>query len=138
LERLVVVARAVAGRAGRVDARHEEQLDADEAFALARLATSLGDIEREAPGVVAARARGRRCREDPAHAVEEAGVGGEVRARGPADRLLVDANEALDALQAGAEMAARLLGDGRLVARRRVVVVRRLVAEVAADELDQR
>src|SRR5213078_1024977 len=117
LERLVVVARAVAGRAGRVDARHEEQLDADEAFALARLAASLGDVEREAAGVVAARARGRRRREDPAHAVEETGVGREVRARRPADRLLVDAHEALDALHAGAEVAARLFVDGRLVAR---------------------
>ena len=138
LERLVVVARAVAGRAGRVDARHEEQLDADEAFALAGLAAPLGDVEREAAGVVAARARRRRRREDLAHAVEQARVGGEVRARCPADRLLVDAHQPLDALHAGAETAARLLGDGRLVARRLVVVVRRLVAEVAADELDQR
>ena len=47
----------MAGRARRVDARQEQQLDHDEALALARLAAALGDVEREAAGVVAARAR---------------------------------------------------------------------------------
>ena len=129
----------MAGRAGRIDARHEEQLDADEAFALAGLAAALGDVEREAAGVVAARARGRCRREQLPHAVEEAGVGGEVRARRPADRLLVDPDQALDPLHAAGDVAVRLLGDARLVARRQVVVGgRRLVSEVAADQLDQR
>ena len=94
LQRLLVVARAVAGRARRVDARHEQQLDADEALALAGLAAALGDVEGEAAGVVAARARRRRRGEQLAHVVEQAGVGGEVGARRAADRLLVDAHQA--------------------------------------------
>ena len=54
LQRLRVVAGPVAGRARRVDARQEEQLDHHEALALAGLAAALGDVEREPPGVVAA------------------------------------------------------------------------------------
>ena len=47
LERLGVVARAVTGRAGRIDARQEQQLDHHEAFALAvlqRPLATLGEI----------------------------------------------------------------------------------------------
>ena len=86
----------MAGRAGRVDARQEEQLDHHEAFALAGLAAALRDVEREAAGVVAARARRLRRGEQLAHVIEQAGVGREVRARRAADRLLVDAHEPLD------------------------------------------
>ena len=56
LERLGVVARAVAGRARRVGAGQEDQLDRDEALPLAGLAAALGDVEREPPGAVPARA----------------------------------------------------------------------------------
>src|ERR1700733_9036331 len=41
LESLGVVVRALAGRAGRIDARKKQELDADEAFALADLAAPL-------------------------------------------------------------------------------------------------
>ena len=54
LQRLLVVAGAVADRAGGVDAGQEEQLDHHEALALAVLAAPLGDVEREPPGVVVA------------------------------------------------------------------------------------
>ena len=132
LERLLVVARAVAGRAGRVDAGHEEQLDADEALALAGLAAALGDVEREAAGVVAARARRRRRGEQLAHVVEEAGVGGEVGARRAADRLLVDAHQPPDRAPCRRAMWPRVsLGDAsarRASPRRRPP--RRLVAEM--------
>src|SRR5205085_5087828 len=105
----------------------------------ARLAASLGDVEREAAGVVTARAR-RRCRgEELADAVEEPGVGRQVRPRRAADRLLVDADEPLDALHPRRDAAVRLGGDRRLAVRGLVVVVAgSLVAEMAADELDER
>ena len=70
LERLRVVARTLAGRAGRIDAGHEEQLDADEAFSLARVAAALGDVEGEAAGVVMAGAGGFRGGEQLADVVE--------------------------------------------------------------------
>src|ERR1700723_2410192 len=43
LERFGVIARALAGRAGRIDAGKKQKLDADEAFALAGLAAALGN-----------------------------------------------------------------------------------------------
>ena len=110
LERLRVVARAVAGRAGRIDARQEEQLDHHEAFALAVLAAALGDVEREPPGVVAAGPRRLGRGEELADVVEQARVGGEVRARRAADRLLVDAHQSPDALHAADDPPA---GGGR-------------------------
>ena len=106
LERLRVVARAVAGRAGRVDARQEEQLDHDEALALAGLAAALGDVEREPPGVVAARPRRLGRGEQLAHVIEQPGVGREVRARRAADRLLIDAHQPLDRLHPAGDPAA--------------------------------
>ncbi|KAJ3057613.1 hypothetical protein HK102_011015, partial [Quaeritorhiza haematococci] len=72
LERLGVVACALAGRAWGVDARQEEQLDHDEALALAVLAPALGDVEREPPGVVATGPRRLGFGEEPADGVEQA------------------------------------------------------------------
>ena len=91
LQRLRVVPRAVAGRARRVDARQEEQLDHHEALALAGLAAPLGYVEREAPGVVVPRARRLGRGEQLAHVIEQSGVGREVRSRRAPDRLLIDA-----------------------------------------------
>lgn len=54
---LRVVTRAVAGRARRIDAGHEQQLDADKTFAFAGRAAALGDVEGELPGVVTQRPR---------------------------------------------------------------------------------
>src|SRR6202012_5293051 len=50
-----IVAGALAGRARRIDAGQEQQLDADKTFALAGLATALGDVERETSGIIAPR-----------------------------------------------------------------------------------
>src|SRR3546814_11973148 len=66
----LVVARAVADRARRVDARHEQQFDADEALALAVVAATLGDIARKAAGIVTALACLRGGGEKLAHVVE--------------------------------------------------------------------
>src|SRR3954462_476500 len=54
LQSLGVVPAAVAGGAGRIHARQEEQLDEDEAFPFAVLATALRDVEGEPSRVVAA------------------------------------------------------------------------------------
>ena len=55
LERLAVVAGAVADVAGDVDVGQEVHLDLDQAVALARLAPAALDVEAEAAGLVAAR-----------------------------------------------------------------------------------
>src|SRR3954452_24770565 len=55
LERLAVVALAVALIAGDVDIREEVHLDLNDAVALAALAAPALDIEREAPRAVAPR-----------------------------------------------------------------------------------
>ena len=102
----------MAGRAGRVDAGQEQQLDHDEALALAGLAAALGDVEREPPGVVAAGARRLGRGEQLADVIEQAGVGREVRARRAADRLLIDAHQPLDALHPAGDPAAER-GHGR-------------------------
>src|SRR5262249_9390862 len=132
------VARAVAGRARRVHAREEEELDHDRALALARAAAALRDVEGEAPRVVAARARELRAREERADGVEEARVGREVAARRAPDRPLVDDDEASDGLEVTLDAALR----GRRGAREVGALVRlrglRLVPEVCAHELDQR
>ena len=107
LQGVLVVARAVAGRAGCVDAGHEQQLDAHESLALASGAASFGDVEREAPGVVMAAFGGGRGGEELADVVEQAGVGREVGTRRAPDRLLVDAHEPPDRLRAGAQATPR-------------------------------
>src|SRR5213075_1357965 len=93
LERLAVVAGAVADLARDVDVRQEVHLDLDGAVALARLAAAALDVEGEATGLVAADLRLRRLREQLAHVVEDTGVGRRVRPRGAADRRLVDAHD---------------------------------------------
>ena len=105
LQRVGVVARALAGRARRVDAGQEQQLDHDEAFAGAVLAAALGHVEGKAAGIVAPLLRGRRGGEQLAHVVEQAGVGGQVRARRAADRLLVHPHQAAHAFHAADDPA---------------------------------
>ncbi len=144
LERLGVVARAVARRAGRVDAGQEQQLDHDRALALAGRAAPLGHVEREPAGVVAAGAGGLGLGEQLAHVVEQPGVGGEVRARRATDRLLVDAHQAAHEREVARERAARrergvALEVGPLLGRALVGAGGRSVslAEVLEDQLDQ-
>ena len=75
LERLAVVALAVAHVARHVDVGQEVHLDLDEAVALARLAAPALDVEREAPRAVAALARLLHLREQLADRREQPGVG---------------------------------------------------------------
>ena len=74
LERLAVVALAVADVARHVDVGQEVHLDLDEAVALARLAAAALDVEREAARAVAALARLLHLREELADRREEPGV----------------------------------------------------------------
>ena len=90
LERLGVVPGAVADRARRVGAGQEQQLDGDEALALAVRAAAALDVEGEPADRVAAPPGLVGGGEQLADPVEQAGVGGQVRPRRAADRLLVD------------------------------------------------
>src|SRR5262249_33946257 len=77
--------------------------DADDAVALARLASSALDVEREAPRPVAAHARFGQLREQFADMGEEAGVGRGIGSRRAPDRALVNVDhlvQVLDALDA--------------------------------------
>ena len=98
LERLAVVAAALAGLARDVDVRQEVHLDLDLAVALARLAAAALDVEREAARLVAAHLRVGRQRVELADVREEVGVGRRVRARRAADRALVDLDHLVERL----------------------------------------
>ena len=103
LERLAVVARALARLARHVHVGQEVHLDLDLPVALARLAAAAADVEREASRLVAAHLRLGRERVELADVVEQLRVGRRVRARRPADRRLVDVDhlvERLDPLDA--------------------------------------
>ena len=100
LERLAVVARALADLARHVDVGQEVHLDLDLPVALARLAAAARDVEAEAARRVAARLRVRRRREQRADVVPQPGVGGRVRARRAADGRLVDVDDLVDVLEA--------------------------------------
>src|SRR6478672_6236344 len=81
LQRLRVVARAMAGRARRVNAGEKEQLNHHEAFSLAGLAAALCNIEGETSGAVATRPRFLGRGKQVAYVVEQSRVGGTVRPR---------------------------------------------------------
>ena len=100
VERVAVVARALAHLARHVDVGEEVHLDLDRAVARARLAAAALHVEREAPGLVAADLRLLRGREQRADLVEHAGVGGRVRAGRAPDRRLVDVDDLVDVLGA--------------------------------------
>ena len=100
LERLAVVARALADLARDVDVGQELHLDLDDPVALAVLAAAALDVEREPARAVAADARLGHAREQLADRREQADVGRRVRARRPADRALVDLDDLVDVLDA--------------------------------------
>ena len=128
LERLAVVALALARLARDVDVGQEVHLDLDLAVALARLAAAALDVEREAPRLVAAHLRVGRQRVELADVREEVGVRRRVRARRAADRALVDLDhlvERVDALDASC-------APGR-VARLRELVRERLVDDLVHE-----
>ena len=101
LQRLAVVALALADVAGDVDVGQEVHLDLDDAVALAGLAAAALDVEGEAARPVAARLRLRQAGEPFADRREGAGVGGGVGARRAADRRLVDVDDLVEEFQAG-------------------------------------
>ncbi len=107
LQRGRAVARAVARRARRVHAGHEQQLHAHAALAFTDLAAALGHVERELPRVIAALARLRRGGEQLAHRVEQAGVRGQIGARRAAYGLLVDGHQAVHVLSARGDVPGR-------------------------------
>ena len=69
------------------------------AVALAGLAAAALDVEAEAPGIVAARARLGHRREQLAQRREQSGVGRRVGARRAPDRALIDVDDAIDSLE---------------------------------------
>src|SRR5690606_40518235 len=89
LERLAVVALAVADVAGHVHIRQEVHLDLDDAVALAGFTAATLDVEREAARLIAARLGLRQSREPVADVGECAGIGRRVRARRAPDRRLI-------------------------------------------------
>jgi hypothetical protein len=99
VERLAVVALALADVAGDVDVRQEVHLDLDDAVALAGLAAAALDVEREAARLVAACLGFRQAGEPFADRREGAGIGRRVGARRAADRRLVDVDDLVDMLQ---------------------------------------
>src|SRR6267143_501196 len=101
LERLFVVALALADFAGHVDVRQEMHLDLDDAVPLTVLAAATLDVEAEPARLVAAHLRLGHFGEQLADIGEDAGVGGRVRPGRPADRRLVDIDHLVDEAQAG-------------------------------------
>src|SRR3546814_1424506 len=96
LERLAIVALALADIALDVDVGEEVHLDLDQAVAGARFAAAALDVEREAAGLVAARLAFGQPREPIADLGEGAGISRRVRARGAADRRLIDVDHLVE------------------------------------------
>ncbi len=128
LQRLAVVAAAVADVAGDVDVGQEVHLDLDQAVALARLAAAALDVEAEAAGLVAARLALGQAGEPVADLGEGAGVGRRVGARGAADRRLVDVDHLVEMLEAG-DLLVRAGEDAGAVQRARGGGVERVDGE---------
>ena len=99
LQRLAVVAPALALLALDVDVRQEVHLDLDQAVALAGLAAPALDVEGEAPRLVAAGLGLREPGVPLADRAEGAGVGGRVGARRAADGRLVDVHHLVEELE---------------------------------------
>src|SRR5690606_22783368 len=94
----------------------EVHLDLDQPVALARLAAAALDVEAEAAGLVAARLRLGQAGEPVADLGEGAGVGRRVRARGAADRRLIDLDHLVAVFEAG-EAVVRAGDDAGAVER---------------------
>ena len=101
LQRLAVVASAVADLARDVDVGQEVHLDLDRAVTGARLAAAALDVEGEPALEVAAHLGLRGGGEELADVVEDSGVGRRVGPRGATDRRLVDVDHLVDVLEAG-------------------------------------
>src|SRR5580693_673390 len=98
-QRLVIVAASTADLAEHVNIGQEIHFDAALAFALARFATSSGNVEGKTSGLIAALARLRQHGIEITNLRENSGVGRRIRARRAADWRLVDANDFVDVLR---------------------------------------
>ena len=142
-EHVAVVALAAAGVALDPDIGQEVHLDANLAVAFAGFAAAAGDVEAEAPRGVAAQFRFGELREQLADQIEHAGVGGGVRGRRVAERLLIDADHFVDQLDA-ADRFVRAGNGARAVQRFGELVVehvfdeRALAAAADAGDGDER
>src|ERR1700739_2967443 len=96
LERLAVIALALADVAGDIDIGQKVHLDLDDAISLAGLAAPALDIEGEPARLIAACLGLRKPREPFADRREGAGVGRGIRARRAADRRLIDVNHLVE------------------------------------------
>src|SRR5688500_366980 len=97
---LAVVALALALVALDIDVGQEVHLDLDDAVALAGLAAAALHVEGEAARLVAARLGFGQAGEPVADRRESAGVGRRIRARGAADRGLVDVDDLVEVFDA--------------------------------------
>ena len=100
LQRLGVVARAVADFAVDVDVGKKVHLDALGPLALACLAPAAFDVEAESAGLVAADLRFARLGKDLADFIEDAGIGRRIASRCAADGALVDLDDLVDLVRA--------------------------------------
>ena len=98
LERLAVIALALADLARDVNIRQEVHLDLQQAVAGAGLAAAAANVEREAPGAVAAQLRVLRGGEKAADIVKQAGIRRRIGARRAADGTLVDIDDLVQIL----------------------------------------
>src|SRR5204863_165017 len=96
LERLPVVALALAHLAGHVDVRQELHLDLEDPVPLAVLAATALHVEAEAARAVATQPGLGDAREQLPDRAEEPGVRGRVRPRRAADGALVDLDDLVD------------------------------------------
>ncbi len=78
-----------------VHGRQEEELDHHRSLALAGRAAPAGDIEGESARLVPTGTSFRGVCESTTHVIEQPGIGGDVRPRGPADGPLVDDDQPL-------------------------------------------
>ncbi len=143
LQRLAVVALAVADVTGHEDVRQEVHFHLDQAVALAGLAAAALDVEGEAPRPVAAVARLRHAGEEFSDRRQQARVGSGVGTRRASDRRLVDADHLVEELQSFDRVVRRRLGAAAVKVARgggveRVVDERRLAgAGYAGDAGEQ-
>ncbi len=115
LQRLAVVALALADVARHVDVRQEVHLHLDDPIPLTGLAAPPFHVEGEAARLIAARARLLSAGKQFADRGEQAGVGSRVGARGAADGALVDIHHLVQMLQPFHAAIGRRGGFGGLV-----------------------
>ncbi len=99
LQRLAVVAFALADLARHIHIRQEVHLDLDDTLALTGFAAPTLDVEGEAARLVAANARLRHLGEEFANAGEGIGVGRGIRARRAPNGRLVDIDDLIQVLE---------------------------------------